>query len=208
MNNNFFDRVEKKTNVKKEDIMNLARSIQNKNLKDEEGNKSAELNLSAASKFPPTYAEFSKGGAGIHLHYIYDGDPTKLSRVYDDGIEIKVFNGKSSLRRRLTKCNNIPISTINSGLPLKGEKMINFDTVKSEKKLRELIKKNLNKDIHPGTKPSIDFIYKLLDDAYNSGLNYDVTDMRQQILLFAANSTNQSKYCIDLVAQMKFKSNL
>lgn len=35
MNNNFFDRVEKKTNVKKEDIMNLARSIQNKNLKDE-----------------------------------------------------------------------------------------------------------------------------------------------------------------------------
>lgn len=175
-------------------------------LKDEKGNKSAELNLSAASKFPPTYAEFSKGGAGIHLHYIYDGDPTKLSRVYDDGIEIKVFNGNSSLRRRLTKCNNIPISTINSGLPLKGEKMINFDTVKSEKKLRELIKKNLNKDIHPGTKPSIDFIYKLLDDAYNSGLNYDVSDMRQQILLFAANSTNQSKYCIDLVAQMKFKS--
>ena len=36
MNNNFFDRVEKKTNVKKEDIMSLARSIQNKNLKDEQ----------------------------------------------------------------------------------------------------------------------------------------------------------------------------
>ena len=35
MNNNFFDRVEKKTNVKKEDILSLARSIQNKNLKDE-----------------------------------------------------------------------------------------------------------------------------------------------------------------------------
>ena len=35
MNNNFFDRVEKKTNVKKEDILNLARSIQNKNLNDE-----------------------------------------------------------------------------------------------------------------------------------------------------------------------------
>ena len=35
MNNNFFDRVEKKTNVKKEDILTLARSIQNKNLKDE-----------------------------------------------------------------------------------------------------------------------------------------------------------------------------
>lgn len=35
MNNNFFDRVEKKTNVKKEDILNLAKSIQNKNLKNE-----------------------------------------------------------------------------------------------------------------------------------------------------------------------------
>ena len=35
MNNNFFDRVEKKTNVKKEDILSLAKSIQNKNLKDE-----------------------------------------------------------------------------------------------------------------------------------------------------------------------------
>ena len=40
-------------------------------LKDEDGNKSAELNISAASKWPPTYAEFSKGGAGIHLHYIF-----------------------------------------------------------------------------------------------------------------------------------------
>lgn len=35
MNDNFFNRVEKKTNVKKEDILSLARSIQNKNLKDE-----------------------------------------------------------------------------------------------------------------------------------------------------------------------------
>ena len=35
MNNNLFERVEKKTNVKKEDILSLAKSIQNKNLKDE-----------------------------------------------------------------------------------------------------------------------------------------------------------------------------
>ena len=34
--NSFFDRVERKTNVKKEDILSLARSIQNKDLKDEE----------------------------------------------------------------------------------------------------------------------------------------------------------------------------
>ena len=36
MNNNIFDKVEKKTKVKKEDILSLARSIQNKNLKDED----------------------------------------------------------------------------------------------------------------------------------------------------------------------------
>ena len=175
-------------------------------LKDSEGNKSAELNIAAASKWPATYAEFSKGGSGVHLHYIYDGDPTKLNRVYSEGIEIKVFNGNSSLRRRLSKCNNIPIATINSGLPLKGEKMINFDAVKSERSLRELIKRNLNKEIHPGTKPSIDFIYKILEDAYESGLAYDVTDMRPKILAFANNSTHQADYCIKLVGQMKFKS--
>lgn len=36
MNNNLFDRVESKTKVKKEDILSLARSIQNKNLKDKD----------------------------------------------------------------------------------------------------------------------------------------------------------------------------
>lgn len=39
-------------------------------IKDENGNKSFELNLKEASKWPPTYAELSKSGAGIHLHYI------------------------------------------------------------------------------------------------------------------------------------------
>lgn len=176
-------------------------------LKDEDGNKSAELNISAASKWPPTYAEFSKGGAGIHLHYIYDGDVSKLSSVYEPGIEIKVFNGNSSLRRRLSKCNNIPIATINSGLPLKGEKkMVNFDAVKSENSLRELIKRNLRKEIHGFTKPSIDFICKILDDAYNSGLKYDVSDMEQKIILFAMRSTNHAEYCLKKIDEMKFKS--
>lgn len=35
MNNDIFSRVEEKTKVKKEDIISLAKSIQNKNLKDE-----------------------------------------------------------------------------------------------------------------------------------------------------------------------------
>ena len=175
-------------------------------LKDVTGQKSIQLNLEAASKWPATYAELSKGGAGVHLHYFYDGDVSKLSRVYSDGIEIKVFSGQASLRRKLTKCNNSPMVTINSGLPLKGEKMINFEAVQSEKSLRYMIKKNLNKEFHPGTKPSIDFIWKILDDAYKSGMKYDVTDLRPKILVFANNSTNQSDYCIKLVQKMQFSS--
>ena len=68
-------------------------------IKDESGNKSLERNIEEASKWPATYAELSKSGGGVHLHYIYTGDVTKLSRVYDDNIEVKVFTGKSSLRR-------------------------------------------------------------------------------------------------------------
>lgn len=174
---------------------------------DENGDKNFELNLKEASKWPPTYAELSKSGQGIHLHYIYTGDPTRLSRIYDDHVEVKVFTGKSSLRRKLSKCNDLPIATISSGLPLKGEdKMVNFEAIKSEKGLRTLIKRNLNKEIHPNTKPSVDFIYKILEDAYNSGLKYDVTDMRNATLAFAASSTHQADACIKLVNKMPFKS--
>lgn len=176
-------------------------------LKDAQGNKSLERNLEAASKWPPTYAEVSKGGNALHLHYIYTGDPTKLSKIYSDDIEIKVFTGDSSLRRRLTKCNDIPIATISSGLPLKGEKsVVNFDAIKSERGLRTLIKRNLNKEIHPNTAPSVDFIFKILEDAYNSGLHYDVTDMRPSILAFASKSSHQANRCIKVVNKMHFAS--
>ncbi|MBR5862191.1 MAG: hypothetical protein IKZ08_02580 [Bacteroidales bacterium] len=174
---------------------------------DEFGNKSFERNLEAASKWPPTYAELSKSGSGIHLHYIYTGDVSKLSRIYDDYIEVKVFLGKSSLRRKLTKCNNLPIATISAGLPLKGEdKMVNFEAVKNEKAIRTIIKRNLNKEYHSSTRCSIDFINKTLNDAYESGMGYDVTDLRNSVFAFAAGSTNQADYCIKLVNRMKFKS--
>lgn len=174
---------------------------------DENGEKSLERNVEEASKWPPTYAEFSKSGKGVHLHYIYTGDPKKLSAIYADHIEVKVYSGKSSLRRKLTKCNNLPIATISSGLPLKGEdKVVNFEAIKTEKGIRTLIKKNMKKEIHPGTKPSIDFIYKILDDAYKSELKYDVSDMKPAVLSFAASSTHQADYCIKLVNKMQFKS--
>ena len=175
-------------------------------LKDEHGNKDPAKNLEAASQWLPTYAEYSKGGGGIHLHYIYDGDATELSRIFDDNIEIKVFVGDASLRRRLSLCNNLPVATISDGLPLKEKKMINSDKVKSEKALRDLVMRNLRKEIHPGTKPSVDFIHKILEDAYSSGLEYDLEDMRPKILTFASRSTNQALYCIKLVQKMKFKS--
>ena len=130
---------------------------------DSEGNKLFERNLEEASKWPPTYAEVSKSGKGIHLHYIYAGDVNELSRVYDDKIEVKVFTGNSSLRRQLTRCNNLPVATISSGLPKKEGKMIIFERLQSEKSLRTLIKRNLNKEIHDATKPSVDFIYKILE---------------------------------------------
>lgn len=175
-------------------------------IKDAAGNKNYDLNIAAASGWPPTYAEVSKGGAGLHLHYIYSGDPEKLSRIFDDEIEVKVFTGNMSLRRKLTKCNDLTIATISSGLPLKGEKMVNKDIIATERGLRTTIKKCINKEIHAGTKPSIDFIYKILTDAKEQGLKYDVSDLRNVVIAFAAQSTNQSNYCLALVNDMPFKS--
>lgn len=176
-------------------------------LKNESGEKDLERNLREAGKWPSTYTELSKSGSGVHLHYIYSGDVTKLSRLYSENIEVKVFTGKSSLRRQLTKCNNEPVATISSGLPLKKEKtMVDMKVIKNEKQLRRMIKKNLDLEYHPNTKPSVDFIFELLERAYNSGMHYDVTDMRNAILIFAANSTHQSKECLRIVSKMKFKS--
>ena len=175
---------------------------------DENGGKCLEKNLEAASKWPPTYAELSKSGAGVHLHYIYSGDVSKLSRVYDEHIEIKVYTGNSSLRRKLSKCNELPINTISSGLPMKEErkKMVDTTVLKNEKMLRIMILKNLHKEYHDSTKPSVDFIAKLLTDAYDSGMHYDVTDLRPSVMSFAASSTNQSETCLKIVSKLQFKS--
>ncbi len=176
-------------------------------IKDEKGNKDREANLKAASVFPKTYGEYSKSGAGIHLHYIYKGDANKLSRLYDNDIEIKVFQGDSSLRRQLTECNDISIAEISSGLPLKGEsKMVNTESLANEKALRTVIKKNLLKEYHPNTAPSVSFIKKVLDDAYTNDISYDVSDLEGMIIDFAMGSSHQTKECLKMVDEMKFKS--
>ena len=177
--------------------------------KDKDGNKSLEANIEAASKFPKTYAEVSKSGSGIHLYYIYSGgDPGELSNIYDKDIEIKKSVGDMSHRRLLTKWNNLPISTISTGLPFKkgGTKVVDEKIAITEKGLRTTIKRSLAKEVHPDTRSNIDWIYKILNDAYESGLVYDVSDMRQDVLIFAMNSTHQSEYCVNKVGEMKFAS--
>jgi hypothetical protein len=69
-----------------------------------------------------------------------------------------------------------------------------------------MIKRNLQKEYHGATKPSVDYIKKLLDDAYNSGIGYDVSDLKNAVFAFAAQSTNNADYCIKKVGEMQFKS--
>lgn len=178
-------------------------------LKDpESGKKSLKRNLIAAKLFPVTYAETSKSGNGLHLHYIYDGDPEELSMVFDKEIEIKVFRGKSALRRKLYLCNNEPIAHISSGLPLKevNKKMINWEGVQNEKHLRALIEKGLKRKVFANTKPSIDYIAHVIEEAYEGGLSYNVIDLQPRVINMAYSSTNNKDYCVSKVLEMEFRS--
>lgn len=177
-------------------------------LKSADGISGLERNLEAASKWQPTYAELSKSEQGVHLHYEYSGDPTELALTYSEGVEIKTYPGDASLRRKLTRCNSVPVSILTSGLPLrpKKEKMLKGKTITSEKGLRELIERNIRKEIHPGTKPSIDFIAHILEEANENKLKYDVSDLRSKLIAFANNSTNQASICLKVVQNMKFQS--
>lgn len=175
-------------------------------LTDQKGEKDLARNLEEASKWPPTYTETSKSGKGIHLHYLYTGNVRELANEFAPGIEIKTLLGDSSLRRKLTKSNSMNITPLNGGLPRKEKPLLSNKSIQSEKGLRELIARNLRKEIHPGTKSSVDFIHKILEEAYESGMAYDVRDMRPAILTFAMKSSNQSATAVRTVQQMKFAS--
>ncbi len=181
-------------------------------LKDETGKKSLALNVAAANKFPKTYAEISKSGTGVHLHYIYDGDVDDLAPLYSEDIEIKRFKGRSSLRRKFSYSNGInTITTISVGLPLKEKKeeeVLNKDILITEKVIRKNIYKCLRKEHHGATAPEIDFIEKILNDAIAANIQFDVTDLRPSILNFAINSSNQSQKCIVKVNKMIFQNGM
>lgn len=182
---------------------------------DEDGNKSLAKNLKTAAEFPPTYAEVSKSGQGLHLHYIYDGNIRDLSCIFGPNIEVKVFpsDKKSSMRRKLSLTNNIDIAHISSGLPLKkdnekeSKKMIDWSKMKDDKKLRSMLLRCMRKEYSGGhTTTNVSFAKKILDDCYASGLSYDVSDMKPLMIDFASGSTNQATKCLELVADMKFCS--
>ena len=190
-------------------------------LKNGKGEKDAKLNLEAASKWPKTYAEFSKGGAGIHLYYRYSGDLDTLLGMYAKDIEVKIFHGKSAIRRRVSKFNKEEITTISSGLPKKPPKkektpMVDISVVEFERYLINTINKAIRtkkdpefKDPIPNcehTKPCCDFIKKVLDDAYETGKHYDLVHMRKNVYALALGSSNNKRYCTDLVGKMKWHS--
>ena len=175
-------------------------------LKNERGEKDRDLNLAAAAKWPATYAEYSQGGNGIHLHYIYHGDSSKLAQDYEPGIEVKVFRGNSSLRRRFSYSNGLPIAPISGGLPERKQKVIRNTIVTNERTMRASIEKALRKEVHSATKPNIDFIEKILTEAYNSGVEYDLSSLESDVIMFAASSSNHSKECMERAMKFQYKS--
>lgn len=178
-------------------------------IKGDNNEKSLDKNLEAASKWTPTYSEVSKSGNGVHLHYIYAGDPTELSALFAPNVEVKVFTGRSALRRQLTRYCNLPIATLPAGsLPRKeASKTVTRKTIENADALRQEILYNLTKrNGKESTTSCINYIYQDLERAYESGMVYDVSNLKQDVISFALGSTNQKTYCTRTVGKMKWKS--
>lgn len=175
---------------------------------DANGNKSFELNVKEAAKWPATYAEVSKGGEGIHLHYIYKGDVTKLSAIYSPNVEVKVYTGKQALRRRLSRCNDISIAELTPGsLPVKGDKkVIDWDGVKDEEHLRNIVAKDLRKGSFPSTVQSVKHMCDVIESAYDKGIKYDISDLRSDVIAFASNSTHNARECLKEIKDIHWVS--
>lgn len=176
-----------------------------------DGKKDIKLNLREAgsTRWKPTYTELSNGG-GIHAYYWYDGDVNDLSSVIDDEIELKAFpeDKKLCIRRRVSLCNDLPIAHISSGLPLKEKKVINWDGVKDDRHLRNIIIQALKKECRPyGEEPKtftcVKYIRDVLLQAQQSGMTYDLRDLSDAIYAFAAHSHNNKDECIRMYYEME-----
>ena len=177
-------------------------------LKDKDGNKDPQANLRMAGQLglKPTYAELSKSG-GLHLEYYYDGDVSKLSHMLYEDVEIKVFpyGQLGSLRRKVSKCNTMPVAHISSGLPLKTEKVIDKEAAKDDKHLRNRILMAIRKEVKPGaTVTCVNYIDEELKKAQAAGMSYDIRDLADAIYSLAASSHHHAKECIDKYYSMEF----
>ena len=179
-----------------------------------DGKKDLALNLKAAveSGLPKTYTELSNSGGGLHSYYWYEGDVNELSNLLDAEIEIKTFpeDKNLSIRRRVSRCNDLPIARISSGLPFKEKKktMLNKEGIKDEQHLRNVILKTIAKEIQPyGQEPKtvicVKYIRDVLKEAQDKGMVYDLHDLENVIYSFAANSHHNSAECIDMFYSME-----
>ena len=88
--------------------------------------------------------------------------------------------------------------------------MIDLDgSIKDERDLIRRITRIINGECEnvPGTYSGICLIKKILDEAYESGITYDVNQaLRSAVLEYGGNSTNHAKECVKMVGQMKFRS--
>ena len=180
-----------------------------------DGKKDLALNMRAAveSGLPKTYSEVSNSGGGIHSYYWYDGNVDDLSGLFAPEIEVKKFpeDKDLSIRRRVWKCNSLPIAHISSGLPFKEKKkVINWEGVKDEKHLRNLVIKAIDRNIRPyGEEPKtitlVKYICDLLRDAQSSGMKYDLSDLDNVLYSFAASSHHNKDECINLYYGMELR---
>ena len=159
-----------------------------------------------------TGTEYCGDNVEVIDYYYYDGDITMLADSLNTvGVDadVKKQVGNTAIRRKLTKCINLPIAHLKEGdLPLKKVKsnMYNKDLVRNEKYLRGLIKNCINKEHHSNTREEINYICQELDAMYDSGIPYDIENLKPAVIQFAANSTNQSDICLKMVSKIHFSS--
>lgn len=177
--------------------------------RNKDGAKDISVNIEKAKALglPPTYAELSKSGNGIHMHYFYDGDTDRITRSIDDDVEVKVFNGNASLRRKFTLSNGLPIATISSGIPLRQQSSsIKSTDIKDARHLENIIKKGLRGEFgsHVST---IDFFEHILNDVYEKNeFQYNLLSYKQDIVNYASMSTHHAKECSNRALAFPYKS--
>lgn len=172
--------------------------------RDSGGGKSLNAAISVINELglPPTYGELSKSGQGVHLHYIYDGDPTTLTNLIRENVEVKVFVGKSSLRRKFSYSNGLPVSHVSSGIPLKDKKEdVAGKEIEDEDHLRNIIKKGLRGE-YGSHIVTIQFIDYMLKKAVAQGLVYDLESYRVDLMAYALKSTHHANELPAVVEKM------